>query len=128
MKSEKITLPEESAPKRWYQDACGAALALEFVGERWSLLVMRELMLGPRRFSELRADLTGISANVLTQRLAGLGRSGIVRRRMLPPPAGDRDAGQHQHQDQDQTGPQGRSLAGGGVDRAHPSRPIGYRR
>ncbi|MEN1924804.1 winged helix-turn-helix transcriptional regulator [Luteimonas qiangzhengi] len=74
-------------PKRWYDDACGTALALEFVGERWSLLVMRELMLGPRRFSELKADLTGISANVLTQRLEGLERSGIVRRRKLPPPA-----------------------------------------
>src|SRR5690554_5369495 len=75
-------------PRRWYDDACGAALALEFVGERWALLVMRELMLGPRRFSELRADLPGISANVLARRLEGLERSGIVRRRKLPPPAG----------------------------------------
>lgn len=87
MKSEKITLPDESAPNRWYQDACGAALALEFVGERWALLVIRELMLGPRRFSELRADLPGLSANVLTQRLDGLERSGVVQRRRLPPPA-----------------------------------------
>ena len=87
MKSEKITLSHESAPNRWYQDACGAALALEFVGERWALLVIRELMLGPRRFSELRADLPGLSANVLTQRLDGLERSGVVQRRRLPPPA-----------------------------------------
>ena len=87
MKLEKISKNDEPIPKRWYDDACGAALALEFVGERWSLLVMRELMLGPRRFSELKADLTGISANVLTQRLEGLERSGIVRRRKLPAPA-----------------------------------------
>src|SRR5690554_4247074 len=87
MKLEKKTGSSGREQRRWYEDACGTALALEFVGERWSLLVMRELMLGPRRFSELRADLTGISANVLTQRLEGLERSGIVRRRKLPPPA-----------------------------------------
>lgn len=73
--------------KRWYDDACGTALALEFVGERWSLLIMRELMLGARRFGELKADLKGISANVLTQRLEGLERAGILLRRKLPPPA-----------------------------------------
>ncbi|HSX55933.1 MAG TPA: winged helix-turn-helix transcriptional regulator [Sphingomonas sp.] len=73
--------------KRWYDDACGTALALEFVGERWSLLIMRELMLGARRFGELKADLKGLSANVLTQRLESLERAGIVVRRKLPPPA-----------------------------------------
>ena len=87
MKLAKETTSPKLPRDRWYDDACGTALALEFVGERWSLLVMRELMLGPRRFSELKADLTGISANVLSQRLAGLERSGIVRRRKLPPPA-----------------------------------------
>ncbi|MGO1719754.1 MAG: winged helix-turn-helix transcriptional regulator [Luteimonas sp.] len=87
MKLEKSSKNDEPVSKRWYDDACGTALALEFVGERWSLLVMRELMLGPRRFSELKADLTGISANVLTQRLEGLEWSGIVRKRKLPPPA-----------------------------------------
>ncbi|WP_249276421.1 winged helix-turn-helix transcriptional regulator [Sphingomonas baiyangensis] len=76
----------EGRTKRWYPDACGTALALEFVGERWSLLVMRELMLGPRRFSDLKADLTGISANILTQRLQGLEAAGIVTRERLPPP------------------------------------------
>ncbi|KLJ01107.1 helix-turn-helix domain-containing protein [Luteimonas sp. FCS-9] len=85
MKSEKDT--DSGGARRWYDDACGAALALEFVGERWSLLVIRELMFGPRRFSDLKADLTGISANVLTQRLAGLERTGILRRCQLPPPA-----------------------------------------
>lgn len=70
-----------------YDDACGTALALEFVGERWSLLVMRELMYGPRRFGEIRANLPGISANVLTQRLESLEAAGIVVRRRLPSPA-----------------------------------------
>lgn len=87
MKSEKITKIDEPKQKRWYDDACGTALALEFVGERWSLLIMRELMLGARRFGELKADLTGISANVLTQRLESLEQSGILTRRKLPPPA-----------------------------------------
>ena len=63
------------------------AHALDLVGERWALLVMRELIFGPKRFSDLRAGLPGISANVLTQRLEGLEQSGIVVRRRLPPPA-----------------------------------------
>lgn len=73
--------------KRRYDDACGLAHALELIGERWALLVLRELMLGPRRFSELKGDLPGISANVLTQRLTELERRGLVRRTKLPPPA-----------------------------------------
>ena len=83
MKSQKIT----EAAKRRYEDACGAAHALDLVGERWALLVMRELMLGPKRFSDLRADLPGISANVLTQRLEGLEVAGILVKRRLPPPS-----------------------------------------
>lgn len=62
-------------------------MALEFVGERWSLLILRELMFGPRRFGELRQHLTGISANVLTQRLNGMEAAGLLVRRKLPPPA-----------------------------------------
>ena len=73
--------------KRWYDDACGTALAMELVGERWSLLIVRELMFGPRRFGELRVSLNGISANVLTERLKGLADAGILLRRKLPPPA-----------------------------------------
>ena len=83
MELEKLTKDE----KRRYDDACGTAHALELIGERWALLVLRELMLGPRRFSELRADLPGISANVLSQRLGELETRGLVRRRLLPPPA-----------------------------------------
>ncbi|MCD2316653.1 helix-turn-helix transcriptional regulator [Sphingomonas sp. IC-11] len=60
---------------------------MELVGERWSLLIVRELMFGPRRFGELKASLGGISANVLTQRLEGLERAHIVKREKLPPPA-----------------------------------------
>jgi DNA-binding HxlR family transcriptional regulator len=87
MKSEKITDKPVAAPRRWYDDACAAAHALDLVGERWALLVMRELVFGPKRFNDLRAGLPGISANVLTQRLEGLEAAGVVRRRRLPPPA-----------------------------------------
>lgn len=87
MKSEKVTKSEVPAGKRWYDDACGTALAMELVGERWSLLVVRELMFGPRRFGEIRRGLPGVSANVLTERLGGLERAGILGRRRLPSPA-----------------------------------------
>ncbi|HKH96045.1 MAG TPA: helix-turn-helix domain-containing protein [Beijerinckiaceae bacterium] len=88
MKSQKVTDPVPApSSRRRYEDACGAAHALDLVGERWALLVMRELMLGPKRFSDLRADLPGISANVLTQRLEGLEAAGVLVRRKLPPPA-----------------------------------------
>ncbi|MGN6571736.1 MAG: winged helix-turn-helix transcriptional regulator [Pseudolabrys sp.] len=70
-----------------YEDACGAAHALELVGDRWALLVIRELLLGPKRFGDLRAGLPGISANVLTQRLEELEANAVVVRRKLPPPA-----------------------------------------
>ena len=73
--------------KRRYDDACGTAHALELIGDRWTLLVLRELMLGPRRFSELRADLPGISARVLTQRLTELEERGVVEKKVLPAPA-----------------------------------------
>jgi len=84
---EKITYSENASSRRRYDDACGTAHALDLIGERWALLVMRELMLGPKRFSDIRADLPGISANVLTQRLEGLEKAGIVVRRRLAPPA-----------------------------------------
>lgn len=71
---------------RWYQDACAASFAFELIGERWSLHVMRELMLGPRRFSDIRAALPGISAKVLTERLTRLEELGVLTRRKLPPP------------------------------------------
>ena len=87
MQSEKVTIKRQVEEKRRYDDACGTAHGLELIGERWALLVLRELMLGPRRFSQLRADLPGISANVLTQRLIELEARGLIVKRKLPPPA-----------------------------------------
>ena len=87
MKLDNITTLRRDDVKRRYDDACGTAHGLELIGERWALLVLRELLLGPRRFSQLRGDLPGLSANVLTQRLAELEERGLVRRRMLAPPA-----------------------------------------
>ena len=75
---------------RTYRDGCAAAHALDLVGERWALLVVRELLLGPKRFTDLRAGLPNASPNVLAQRLRELERAGVVRRRKLPPPAASR--------------------------------------
>ena len=73
-----------------YDDGCAAAHALDLVGERWALLIVRELLLGPKRFTDLKAGLPGASSNVLAQRLRGLEEAGVVRRRKLPPPAASR--------------------------------------
>jgi DNA-binding HxlR family transcriptional regulator len=73
--------------KRSYDDACGVARALHVVGERWTLLVVRELLLGPKRFTDLSRGLPGMSQNVLSQRLRELEEAGIVRRTRLGPPA-----------------------------------------
>lgn len=80
--------PTRRATKRSYEDGCAGAHALDLVGERWALLVVRELLLGPKRFTDLRVGLPGISPNVLTERLDELESVAIVRRRKLPPPAG----------------------------------------
>ncbi|MBV8962034.1 MAG: helix-turn-helix transcriptional regulator, partial [Hyphomicrobiales bacterium] len=87
MKLKKITPEKNILGRRWYDDACGTALALELIGERWSLLIVRELMFGGRRFSDLRSGMPGVSANTLAQRLERLERVGIVQRRRLAPPA-----------------------------------------
>ncbi|MGZ6642816.1 MAG: winged helix-turn-helix transcriptional regulator [Solirubrobacteraceae bacterium] len=76
--------------KRTYGDRCGIARALDIAGERWALLVVRELLLGPKRFTDLRAGLPHVGPDVLAQRLRELEQSGIVRRGTLPPPAGSR--------------------------------------
>jgi DNA-binding HxlR family transcriptional regulator len=78
------------ASKRTYGDRCGVARALDLVGERWALLVVRELLLGPKRFTDLRAGLPHVGPDVLAQRLRDLEQSGLVRRGTLPPPAGSR--------------------------------------
>ena len=78
------------ATMRTYCDGCAAAHALDLVGERWALLVVRELLLGPKRFTDLRGGLPNVSPNVLAQRLRELERAGVVRRRKLAPPAASR--------------------------------------
>ncbi|MDN5931406.1 MAG: helix-turn-helix transcriptional regulator [Pseudonocardia sp.] len=75
---------------RSYDDPCGVARALDTVGERWALLVVRDLLLGPKRFTDLAAGLPGMSQNVLAQRLRDLEGHGLVRRRVLGPPSGAR--------------------------------------
>jgi DNA-binding HxlR family transcriptional regulator len=76
--------------KRTYDEGCGIAHALDLVGERWALLVIRELLLGPKRFTDLRAGIPHVSPNVLSERLRGLERAGVVARRKLGPPASAR--------------------------------------
>src|SRR5215212_2551105 len=78
------------ATMRTYGDRCGVARALDVIGERWALLVVRELVLGPKRFSDLRAGLRGVAPDVLSQRLRELEAAGVLRRTTLPPPGGAR--------------------------------------
>jgi DNA-binding HxlR family transcriptional regulator len=75
------------ARERTIEDGCGIAHSQELLGQRWALLVVRELLLGPKRFTDLRAGIPDISPNVLGQRLRELEASGILRRRKLAPPA-----------------------------------------
>src|SRR3954453_11219178 len=74
--------------RRKYGQGCGTAHALDLVGDRWALLVVRELVLGPKRFTDLREGLPGIGPNVLSQRLKELEEGGVLQRRVLPAPAG----------------------------------------
>jgi DNA-binding HxlR family transcriptional regulator len=73
--------------RRSYGQGCGTAYALDLIGDRWALLVVRELVLGPKRFTDLRDGLPGIGPNVLSQRLKELEDADVIRRRQLPPPA-----------------------------------------
>ncbi len=73
--------------KRTYHDACGIARALDVVGDRWAILVIRELLLGPKRFTDLRTGLPALGSDVLAQRLRDLEASGVLRQRKLAPPA-----------------------------------------
>src|SRR3981189_2283805 len=77
-----------SVAARSYGQYCGLARALELVGERWALLIVRDLLVGPRRFTDLRQGLPRIPTNVLSDRLTELEQSGIIRRRVLPRPSG----------------------------------------
>ena len=73
---------------RSYQQYCGLAYALDIVGERWTLLIIRELVPGPRRFKDLLDGLRGISTNLLAERLKALVEQGLLLQHTLPPPAG----------------------------------------
>ena len=70
-----------------YPQSCALARATEVLGERWTLLIIRELLLGPKRFTDIKERLGGISTSVLTERLTRLEDSGVVRRSVLAPPA-----------------------------------------
>lgn len=74
--------------QRVYGQYCGFARALEMVGERWALMIVRDLLVGPKRFSDLQRGLPGIPTNILTARLKEMEQAGIVHRRLLPRPAG----------------------------------------
>jgi DNA-binding HxlR family transcriptional regulator/putative sterol carrier protein len=74
-------------PEHRYQQYCALARALDVVGDRWTLLIVRELVPGPRRFTDLLEGLPGVSRNLLTERLRGLERDGVVARKELPAPA-----------------------------------------
>ncbi|CAL9390128.1 winged helix-turn-helix transcriptional regulator [Streptomyces sp. NPDC090994] len=76
-----------SPRRRSYDQYCSAARALDVVGDRWTLLIVRELLAGPRRYTDLHADLPGVSTDVLASRLKDMERDGLTTRRRLPPPA-----------------------------------------
>ncbi|MFE7124754.1 winged helix-turn-helix transcriptional regulator [Streptomyces sp. NPDC057617] len=73
--------------RRSYDQYCATARALDAVGDRWTLLIVRELLAGPRRYTDLHADLPGVSTDVLASRLRDMERDELATRRRLPPPA-----------------------------------------
>src|SRR5918994_7545217 len=85
--SQKASSYTRCMPRRSYHQYCGLAHALELVGERWALLVVRDLFTGPKRFTDLRSGLGRIPTNVLSTRLKELEEAGIVERRVLPRPS-----------------------------------------
>jgi DNA-binding HxlR family transcriptional regulator len=76
-----------STGRKSYEQYCPVARTLDVVGERWTLLIVRDLMMGPKRYTDLRAGLPGIATDILTARLRSLEEAGFVRRRELPRPA-----------------------------------------
>ncbi|MFE6161432.1 winged helix-turn-helix transcriptional regulator [Streptomyces sp. NPDC056486] len=80
-------MPPAPRPRRSYDQYCAAARALDTVGDRWTLLIVRELLVGPRRYTDLHADLPGVSTDVLASRLKDMEREALATRRRLPPPS-----------------------------------------
>src|ERR1044072_8737564 len=85
-KSNNLSRLRRMPPRRSYDQYCSAARALDVVGDRWTLLIVRELLSGPRRYTDLHADLPGVSTDVLASRLKDMEREGLTTRRRLPPP------------------------------------------
>lgn len=85
-KSNNASRLRRMSPRRSYDQYCSAARALDLVGDRWTLLIVRELLAGPRRYTDLHADLPGVSTDVLASRLRDMERDGLTTRRRLPPP------------------------------------------
>jgi DNA-binding HxlR family transcriptional regulator len=85
-KSNDLSRLRRMSPRRSYDQYCSAARALDLVGDRWTLLIVRELLAGPRRYTDLHADLPGVSTDVLASRLKDMERDGLSSRRRLPPP------------------------------------------
>jgi DNA-binding HxlR family transcriptional regulator len=85
-KSNNVSRLRRMSPRRSYDQYCSAARALDLVGDRWTLLIVRELLAGPRRYTDLHADLPGVSTDVLASRLKDMERDGLTSRRRLPPP------------------------------------------
>jgi DNA-binding HxlR family transcriptional regulator len=85
-KSNNASRLRRMSPRRSYDQYCSAARALDVVGDRWTLLIVRELLAGPRRYTDLHADLPGVSTDVLASRLKDMERDGLSTRRRLPPP------------------------------------------
>jgi DNA-binding HxlR family transcriptional regulator len=85
-KSNDLSRLRRMSPRRSYDQYCSAARALDLVGDRWTLLIVRELLAGPRRYTDLHADLPGVSTDVLASRLKDMERDGLSTRRRLPPP------------------------------------------
>lgn len=79
-------MPDPHGTFRSYAQLCGIATALDVVGERWALLIVRDLMFGPLRFSDLVEGLPGVGTNTLALRLKQLEFTGVIRRRLLPLP------------------------------------------
>jgi DNA-binding HxlR family transcriptional regulator len=88
MSLRNVCYARTMAPRPRYADGCAAAHALSLVGERWALLIVRELLFGPKRFTDLQTGLRGASPNALSQRLRELEHADVVRRRKLGPPTG----------------------------------------
>jgi DNA-binding HxlR family transcriptional regulator len=85
-KSNDMSRLRAMSPRRSYDQYCSTARALDAVGDRWTLLIVRELLAGPRRYTDLHADLPGVSTDVLAGRLKDMERDGLATRRRLPPP------------------------------------------